>query len=84
MERSFALAKAAAAHRLGETNHTRGKLVLTVTDGPHTLRSTQTSQGMTVTSNSRAARSPGRAPKDAGALALPAAMTFRAAQDQRF
>ncbi|MFB9574172.1 MULTISPECIES: NADP-dependent oxidoreductase [Streptomyces] len=32
VERSFALEEAAEAHRLGETNRTRGKLVLTVTD----------------------------------------------------
>ncbi|TKA02143.1 NADP-dependent oxidoreductase [Actinacidiphila oryziradicis] len=32
VERSFALEQAAEAHRLGETNRTRGKLVLTVTD----------------------------------------------------
>jgi NADPH:quinone reductase-like Zn-dependent oxidoreductase len=31
VERSFALEEAAEAHRLGETNRTRGKLVLTVT-----------------------------------------------------
>lgn len=32
VERSFALEDAAEAHRLGETNRTRGKLVLSVTD----------------------------------------------------
>ncbi|MFE5240387.1 MULTISPECIES: NADP-dependent oxidoreductase [unclassified Streptomyces] len=32
VERTFALEEAAEAHRLGETNRTRGKLVLTVSD----------------------------------------------------